>query len=75
MKDMAWIAGQYFGQINQFAELQMSQDALREAFVPKLEPVAAAADREAVPGRGGRVLQRVRGGPALPHPGARTELW
>ena len=44
VKDMAWIAGQYFSQINQFAELQMSQDALREAIVPELEPVAAAAD-------------------------------
>ena len=38
VKDMAWIAGQYFGQINQFAELQMSQDALREAFVPNSNP-------------------------------------
>lgn len=38
VKDMMWIAGQYFGQINSFADLDVSQDALRDALVPIANP-------------------------------------
>lgn len=38
VKDMMWIAGQYYPQINSFAELELSQDALREALVPTSNP-------------------------------------
>lgn len=38
VRDMAWIAGQYFSQVNQFAELEMSQDALRDAIEPTGDP-------------------------------------
>ena len=36
--DMMWIAGQYYAQINAFADLDLSQDALREAVVPTANP-------------------------------------
>ena len=36
--DMAWIAGQYYTQINAFADLELSQSALAEAIVPHANP-------------------------------------
>lgn len=38
--DMKWIAEQYYAQINRFAELDLSQDALEEAFVARANPWA-----------------------------------
>ena len=39
VKDMMWIAGQYFAQINSFAELELSQEALGKALVGVTNPV------------------------------------
>ena len=36
--DMRWIAEQYYAQINAFADLDLSQDALRDAFVAVANP-------------------------------------
>lgn len=36
--DMKWIAEQYYAQINRFADLEMSQDALEHAFVARANP-------------------------------------
>lgn len=36
--DMMWIAGQYYGAINSFANLELSQDALSSALVPIPNP-------------------------------------
>lgn len=38
--DMMWIAGQYYGQINSFADLDLSQDALRDSLVAETNPWA-----------------------------------
>lgn len=36
--DMMWIAGQYYSQINTFADLELSQDALHSAIIPVANP-------------------------------------
>lgn len=36
--DMMWIAGQYYSQINSFADLEISQDALQSAILPVSNP-------------------------------------
>lgn len=38
VEDMQWIAEQYYAQINRFADIDLSQDALDEAFVPISNP-------------------------------------
>lgn len=38
--DMMWIAGQYYAQINAFADLDLSQDALRDALIDLPNPWA-----------------------------------
>lgn len=38
VQDMAWIAGQYYGQIAQFSELEVSQHAVAEAIIPLANP-------------------------------------
>lgn len=38
VQDMAWIAGQYYGQIAPFAELEVSQHALAESIIPLSNP-------------------------------------
>ena len=40
VEDMQWIAEQYYAQINRFADIELSQDALDEAFVPISNPWA-----------------------------------
>lgn len=42
VEDMQWIAEQYYAQINRFADMELSQDALDEAFVPISNPWAVA---------------------------------
>lgn len=45
VNDMAWIAGQYYAQINAFADLQLSQSALEEAIVPASNPWGLEQER------------------------------
>ena len=42
--DMRWIAEQYYAQINAFADLDLSQDALRDAFTAVANPWDLAQD-------------------------------
>jgi hypothetical protein len=42
--DMKWIAEQYYAQINRFAELDLSQDALEVAFTARANPWSVAQD-------------------------------
>jgi len=44
VEDMQWIAEQYYAQINKFAEIDLSQDALAQAFIPIANPWALAQD-------------------------------
>ena len=44
VEDMQWIAEQYYAQINKFADIDLSQDALDQAFVPIANPWALAQD-------------------------------
>ena len=44
VEDMQWIAEQYYAQINRFADMELSQDALDEAFVPISNPWAVAQE-------------------------------
>lgn len=42
VEDMQWIAEQYYPQINKFADMDVSQDALDQAFVPISNPWGVA---------------------------------
>lgn len=37
--DMSWIAGQYYGKINAFAEMELSQRAFKSSLIPRPNPL------------------------------------